>query len=322
MLSDSEDIYCEDGTPIPDCEDFHPRRDDYCVEALLQHGRLSRVVVSRRRGDGEQLFTVKVASKFYGNKRIDCSRELEALNLVQGCNFLLNLRDFFETNLFYYIVTDYYPGFSLQRLVESHAPLLLPEHLVKFYAAELLLAVDTLHKKGGIHRDVKPNNVVLDEEGHVVLLDYGMVVFPKRDGHEKTLIRGTSHFIPPEVFDRQPFDHTADWWSYALTCYYLATGKRAFAPHSTDISVISRAVRTQEPDLHGASGDFLQLLTALLHKDPHQRLGRYGAEQIQAHSYFADVDWTKMAEKACTPPLSPAEHYGAEYVRLPPLEDD
>ncbi|KAF2352387.1 Protein kinase domain [Trinorchestia longiramus] len=321
MPSCGDDVYCEDGTQIPFCEDFHPSKDEYIVEALLHQSRSSRVVVSRRRGFGDRLFTIKVTAKYRDRKKIDHSKELEAFQLVADCNFLISQKHFFETNLFCYNVTDYYPGFSLLRLVESYHPLCLSNDIVKFYAAELLLAISSLHEKGIIHRDVKPNNVVLDSEGHIVLIDFDAVEIPSRESHQKAPIRGTLHYIAPEVYNRLPHDHTVDWWAYGLTLYYLKTGQFAFAPYTKDIDCVRMSVCYDVPQLQGAEGSLLQLLMELLHKEPRHRLGALGAKEIQAHPFFKGVDWVKMAARESTPPISPPDHYGAEYGALPPLED-
>uniref|UniRef100_A0A2P2I8F6 Serine/threonine-protein kinase psk1-like n=1 Tax=Hirondellea gigas TaxID=1518452 RepID=A0A2P2I8F6_9CRUS len=367
-------VYCEDGTKIPDTEDYNPKRDEYVAGDIIAQGAFGRVVRCRRLkkvnrknklrsacwrsatvdpsssatydtplssslsdtyesplsgSEAEEDVAIKVVSAYNRRRKVTCDREIESLKRVTGFKFFLELTDYFATNLNHYIVTKYVSGVSLKYIVEQEQPNGgLSDEAVNFYLAELCVALRVAHQKNIVHADVKPNNILVDSEGHIVLTDFGCSEILKQESDHPAIgkdcrskMRGTPHFIAPEIYNKQPYDYVVDWWGYGVTGYYLATGKRPFGDHLSNVELIKRSI-LEDPlsltDLSGSctsvKGSLQALLTGLLQKSPTQRLGSRGdAAEIQGHVYFQHLDWTTVANKELTPPILPTQQtHGSE----------
>ncbi|KAJ7363704.1 Ribosomal protein S6 kinase alpha-2 [Desmophyllum pertusum] len=172
------------------------------------------------------------------------------------------------------------------------------EEDVKFYLAELALALDHLHKIGIIYRDLKPENILLDASGHVTLTDFGLSKESEYD--QKTYsFCGTVEYMAPEVVNRRGHTQAADWWSYGVLMYEMLTGALPFQgkDRKDTMSMILKAKLGMPQFL---SQDAQSLLRMLFKRNPMNRLGvgENGIEDIKAHAFFSSIDWV--------PPFKPA----------------
>jgi serine/threonine protein kinase len=127
-----------------------------------------------------------------------------------------------------YLVTDYCPGGDFRALINNKRQ--IGEELAKIYLAEILLAISVIHKNGIIHRDIKPDNVLIDEQGHACLTDFGLAkegMFEKK--LTQTMLGGGQSYQIPEVLLWVPYDKTVDLYLFGLLAYELMAGKVAFA---------------------------------------------------------------------------------------------
>ncbi|EMP32856.1 Serine/threonine-protein kinase 32B [Chelonia mydas] len=183
------------------------------------------------------------------------------------------------------------------------------EGTVKLYICELALSLDYLQRYHIIHRDIKPDNILLDEHGHVHITDFNIATIVK--GSEKaSSMAGTKPYMAPEVFqafmDGGPgYSYPVDWWSLGITAYELLQGWRPYEIHSaTPVDEILNMFKIER--VHYSSTwckGMIALLKKLLTKDPECRLSSLA--DIQSSPYLADINWDAVLEKAVTPGFVP-----------------
>jgi len=184
----------------------------------------------------------------------------------------------------------------------------MSEKHAAFFAAELIIALDFLHQNGIIYRDLKPENVLIDSEGHVKLTDFGLSrELNKETGELATTFCGTPEYLAPEIANKKPYDHMVDWWSVGILLHELVVGQPPFNEYSNYRTI--QAIKTKEHIDRGTfSKNFSSLLKGLLDKNPETRLGaprNGGVQAIKSHPFFAHFDWAKVLEKGYPAPFKP-----------------
>ena len=208
---------------------------------------------------------------------------------------------------------------SAQETTTSHG--WFEEPRAKFYAAEVLLALEHLHLRGVVHRDVKLENVLVDAIGHVAVTDFGL----SKDGkvHEDIFAKklktvcGTPEYIAPEVLtasEERYYNAMADWWSFGIFIYEMLHATTPFyRPHTRALyKAICRDKPRFPPDVF--STDAARLLQALLTKDPNRRPN---ADKIKRARFFSDMDFDLVLKKLVTPPFAPQVDHDADTRYVP-----
>ena len=196
---------------------------------------------------------------------------------------------------------------------------------VKFYLAELALALSHLHSIGIIYRDLKPENILLDSEGHIAVTDFGL----SKEGFEEKAFSfcGTVEYMAPEVVNRRGHDFTADWWSYGVLMYEMLTGRLPFQGEDRK-ETMNQILKAKLGMPQYLSPEAQALLRALFKRNPANRLGggSNGINDIKNHPFFASIDWDKLMRKKITPPFQPtvvaddAFHFDTEYTSRTPKD--
>ncbi|XP_063610743.1 serine/threonine-protein kinase 36-like [Penaeus indicus] len=242
--------------------------ENYKVLEAIGQGSFGRVF------RGKCLSTGQIVALKFIPKRNKIERELRSLrreceiqrglahpNIVQMC-------DSFETENEVVAVSEYVPG-QLFQLLESNGP--LPEERVRQISCNLVSAIYYLHSHRILHRDIKPQNILISSSGEAKLCDFG---FSRKMGintYVLTSIKGTPLYMAPELIEEKPYDHTADLWSLGCILFELLTGKPPFC--TTSIVQLVKMVRTEPVHWpQGWSSDCTSFLQGLLEKDPADRL--------------------------------------------------
>jgi len=215
--------------------------------------------------------------------------------------FLVNLNFSFQTEDKLYFILDYVNGgelfFHLQR--EKR----FPEERVKFYAAEITLALEHLHVNGIIYRDLKPENILLTNDGHICLTDFGL----SKEGIEKEDDRtgtfcGTPEYLAPEVLKGKGYGKAVDWWSFGSLIYEMLTGLPPF--YSQDVQEMYRRIMTDKLKFPPTMSEPARLLIeGLLQRDPAERLK--DPSKIKEHVFFSGIDWDAIYNKKVKAPFLP-----------------
>ncbi|XP_055980099.1 ribosomal protein S6 kinase alpha-6 isoform X5 [Sorex fumeus] len=182
---------------------------------------------------------------------------------------------------------------------------LFTEEDVKFYLAELALALDHLHQLGIVYRDLKPENILLDEIGHIKLTDFGLSKESVDQEKKAYSFCGTVEYMAPEVVNRRGHSQSADWWSYGVLMFEMLTGTLPFQgkDRNETMNMILKAKLGMPQFL---SAEAQSLLRMLFKRNPENRLGSEGVEEIKKHLFFANIDWNKLYKREVQPPFKPA----------------
>ncbi|XP_054267062.1 G protein-coupled receptor kinase 1 isoform X1 [Macrosteles quadrilineatus] len=286
--------------------------NDFSVHRIIGRGGFGEVYGCRKADTGK-MYAMKCLDK----KRIKMKQgETLALNerimlsLVStgvDCPFIVCMTYAFHTPDKLCFILDLMNGGDLHYHLSQHG--VFNEHEMKFYAAEVILGLEHMHRRYIVYRDLKPANILLDEHGHVRISDLGLACdFSKKKPHASV---GTHGYMAPEVLSKgTAYDSSADWFSLGCMLYKLLKGHSPFRQHKTkDKHEIDRMtltmVNVELPD--SFSRELRALLEGLLQRDIDKRLGcrGNGADEVKDHPFFAGLDWQQVYIQKYTPPLIP-----------------
>ena len=180
------------------------------------------------------------------------------------------------------------------------------EEKVRFYGAQIALALEYLHSKGIIYRDLKPENILMDEEGYLRLADFGMA--KKLQGDEKAMsFCGTPEYLAPEIITMEGHDKSADWWSFGILLFEMLCGLPPFYVENLDkMYDLIKNSSVKFPRRVTLSEEAKDLIRKLLEKNPKKRLGsQSGIEEIKKHPFFASINFDAVLEKKVKAPFIP-----------------
>jgi len=207
--------------------------------------------------------------------------------------FLASLHYSFQTVKYLYFVMDFINGGEVFHHLSIDKR--FPEERAKFYAAEIVIGLGYLHANGVIYRDLKPENLLLDYQGHIVITDFGLSKEGLLDPTDTTkTFCGTPEYLAPEIIRGEEYNKAVDWWSLGILIYEMMTGIPPFYSKKEDI--MYERIVTEDlnyPDFFSA--DAKDLLTKLLNRDPQERLQETTA--IKNHPFFKNIDFDKLKKK-------------------------
>uniref|UniRef100_A0A674EBS5 Ribosomal protein S6 kinase n=1 Tax=Salmo trutta TaxID=8032 RepID=A0A674EBS5_SALTR len=278
------------------------------LRKVLGQGSFGKVfLVKKITGpDAGQLYAMKVLKKATLKVRDRVRTKMERDILVEVNHpFIVRLHYAFQTEGKLYLILDFLRGGDLFTRLSKEV--MFTEEDVKFYLAELALALDHLHGLGIIYRDLKPENILLDEEGHIKLTDFGLSKESIDHENKAYSFCGTVEYMAPEVVNRRGHTLSADWWSYGVLMFEMLTGTLPFQgkDRKETMTMILKAKLGMPQFL---SQDAQSLLRNLFKRNPGNRLGAGpdGVEEIKRHSLFSTIDWNKLFRRELHPPFKPA----------------
>ncbi|NXV46614.1 KS6A3 kinase, partial [Uria aalge] len=288
----------------------HEKADPSQFELLkvLGQGSFGKVFLVKKisGSDARQLYAMKVLKKATLKVRDRVRTKMERDILVEVNHpFIVKLHYAFQTEGKLYLILDFLRGGDLFTRLSKEV--MFTEDDVKFYLAELALALDHLHSLGIIYRDLKPENILLDEEGHIKLTDFGLS--KESIDHEKKAYSfcGTVEYMAPEVVNRRGHTQSADWWSFGVLMFEMLTGTLPFQgkDRKETMTMILKAKLGMPQFL---SPEAQSLLRMLFKRNPANRLGAGpdGVEEIKRHAFFSKIDWNKLYRREIHPPFKPA----------------
>jgi protein-serine/threonine kinase len=281
---------------------------DFEFLKLIGRGTFGRVFQVRKK-DTKRIYAMKVLSK----REIAIKKEVthtmgerKILEKSLDCPFLVGLKFSFQSAHELYFVTDYKSGGELFWHLQREGR--FTEERARFYIAELVLALEHLHKYDIVYRDLKPENILLDATGHVALCDFGLSKPDLGAGQLTNTFCGTTEYLAPEVLlDESGYSKLVDFWSLGVLLFEMCCGWSPF--YAEDTQQMYRNIcfgKIKFP--RGAIGDDgKQFVKGLLNRNPKHRLGAVNdAKDLREHSFFKDIDFDALSKKQLTPPFKPS----------------
>ncbi|WWC58454.1 uncharacterized protein I303_100995 [Kwoniella dejecticola CBS 10117] len=281
--------------------------DDFNFLAVLGKGNFGKVMLAEEKASSN-LYAIKVLKKEFiiENDEVESTQSEKRVFLAAAQErhpFLLGLHSCFQTETRVYFVMEYVSGGDLMLHIQKKQFTL---RQAKFYACEVLLALQYFHSKGIIYRDLKLDNILLTLDGHVKVADYGLCKEDMWYGKTTSTFCGTPEFMAPEILLEQRYGRAVDWWAFGVLTYEMLLGQSPF--RGDDEDEIFDAILEDEP-LYPITmpRDAVSLLQRLLTRDPTRRLGagEADAEDIKRHLFFKDVNFDDVYNKRIPPPYFP-----------------
>lgn len=274
---------------------------DFEILHLVGEGSFGKVFQVRKKDTG-QVYAMKVLKKkkLVDEGEVEHTRTEKNILINNNHPFLVNLKFAFQTEKKIYFVLDYVNGGELFFHLKKERR--FDEDKVRFYAAEITLALEHLHSLGIIYRDLKPENVLLESTGHIRLTDFGLSKAGLQATKGKTTtFCGTPEYLAPEVIKGTSYSYEIDWWSLGTIMYEMFTSQPPFACRNQS-QMYQRILNETPyyPNYIPASAK--AIMNQLLEKDPRKRLNGKG---VRKHPFFQSIDWDKLAAKKIKPPIIP-----------------
>lgn len=230
-------------------------------------------------------------------------------NILESVNrhpFVVKLFYAFQDQEKLYLILEYAQGGELFTHLAQER--MFTEEVASFYMAEMVLALSHLHNNlGVVYRDLKPENCLLDAEGHLLLTDFGLSkVAVDEDDHCKSIL-GTVEYMAPEVIEGKKYGFAVDWWSLGALAFDLLTGGPPFQANN-HAKILEKIVKQKLAMPYFLGPDSKDLLTRLLRKEPNKRLGANMPKDLQIikkHRFFRRIDWSKLEKRELEAPIQP-----------------
>ncbi|KAF9209955.1 hypothetical protein BGZ49_009231 [Haplosporangium sp. Z 27] len=288
--------------------------EDFQLIRVLGKGCMGKVMLVREH-KSKKLFALKAISKEWVILQREIEHTKSERNILANVArishpFLIKLRHSFQSNAQLFMVLDYYPGGDIAtQLAKWHR--FEPERCL-FYAAEIVLGIEELHRQGIVYRDLKPENILLALDGHIVLTDFGLSKqFPSFSGSTPNLEEnktntfcGTAEYLAPEILRAAEYSYAVDWWSLGTLLYEMLSGITPFWAEN-HAQMYQRVLEDDLEFFMEIDQYAVDFISGLLERNPDNRLGSGGADDVKSHPYFSSIDWDIVMQRKLPCPYVP-----------------
>lgn len=282
---------------------------DFELKKVLGKGGYGKVFqVKKTTGaDANSYFAMKVLKKasIVRNQK-DTAHTRAERNILEAVRhpFIVELVYAFQTGGKLYLILEYLSGGELFMHLEREGIFL--EDTTCFYLCEIILALEHLHNLGIIYRDLKPENVLLDAQGHVKLTDFGLCKEHIQEGIVTHTFCGTIEYMAPEILTRSGHGKAVDWWSLGALMFDMLTGMPPFTADNRK-NTIDAILKGKLNIPAYLATDSRDLIRRLMKRQVSQRLGSgpTDGQAVRAHSFFKNVNWDDVLARRLDPPIKP-----------------
>ncbi|XP_016282691.2 mucin-16-like isoform X2 [Monodelphis domestica] len=296
---------------------------DFDLIRVIGRGSYAKVLLVRLKKN-DQIYAMKVVKKKFVHDHENTNwvqTEKHVFEQASSNPFLVGLHSCFQTRSHLFLVIEYVNGGDL--LFHMQRKNKLPEEHTRFYAAEICIALNFLHERGIIYRDLKLDNILLDTEGHIKLTDYGICKEGLGPGDTTRTFCGTPNYIAPEILRGEEYGFSVDWWALGVLMFEMMVGRSPFdiitdkldMATEDDLFQVILEKPIQIPRFLSVKAS--RVLKGFLNKDPKGRLGcqpQTGFSDIKSHTFFRSIDWDLLEKKQALPPFQPqiTDDYGLD----------
>ncbi|KAI1903347.1 hypothetical protein AGOR_G00026260 [Albula goreensis] len=278
------------------------QRNDFDILKVIGRGTFSEVAVARMRRT-QQVYALKIMNKWDMLKRGEtaCYQEEREVLVKGDRRWITELHYAFQDDNYLYLVMDYYVGGDLLTLLSKFGDR-IPEDMAQFYLAEMVMAIDSVHRLGYVHRDIKPDNILLTSEGHVRLGDFGSCLRLQEDGMvHSSLAVGTPDYLSPEILRAVEggggYGPECDWWALGICAFEMLFGTTPFYAESIS-ETYAKIIHFQEHFEFPTSGPEVSVEARSLIEglicEREERLGASGSGDFRSHRFFSGLDWGSL----------------------------
>ncbi|XP_066426051.1 RAC-beta serine/threonine-protein kinase isoform X1 [Molothrus aeneus] len=278
---------------------------DFDYLKLLGKGTFGKVILVREKASG-RCYAMKILRKEVVIAKDEVAHTVTESRVLQSSRhpFLTALKYAFQTSDRLCFVMEYANGGEL--FFHLSRERVFPEPRARFYGAEIVSALEYLHSRDVVYRDIKLENLMLDKDGHIKITDFGLCKEGVTDGTTMRTFCGTPEYLAPEVLEDNDYGRAVDWWGLGVVMYEMLCGRLPF--YNQDHERLFELILLEELRFPRSLGpESRSLLAGLLKKDPKQRLGGGpgDAREVMEHRFFAGIDWLDVVQRKLVPPFRP-----------------
>ena len=283
--------------------------NDFEIIKVIGRGYIGKILLVKYKNDGKYYAMKMMRKDQIISEELQENILLEKNILIEAqCEFILSLSFFFQTNERIYYLTPFIKGGDLYHKLKTDK--FFKEDLVKFYSAQIAVALQYLHDLGIVYRDLKPENILLNDDGYIKLCDFGAAI--KLHGVEKNYnFAGSPEYASPEMINYLGHTVMTDWWSFGILIYEMLYGFTPFFNLDKDRMydlIINGSIsfpqyfnssneNGEKVIEYKVSDEAKNLINKLLEKDPGKRLGREGFEEIKKDPFFYGINFDGLKNK-------------------------
>ena len=283
--------------------------NDFEIIKVIGRGYIGKILLVKYKNDGKYYAMKMMRKDQIISEELQENILLEKNILIEAqCEFILSLSFFFQTNERIYYLTPFIKGGDLYHKLKTDK--FFKEDLVKFYSAQIAVALQYLHDLGIVYRDLKPENILLNDDGYIKLCDFGAAI--KLHGVEKNYnFAGSPEYASPEMINYLGHTVMTDWWSFGILIYEMLYGFTPFFNLDKDRMydlIINGSIsfpqyfnssneNGEKIKEYKVSDEAKNLINKLLEKDPGKRLGREGFEEIKKDPFFYGINFDSLKNK-------------------------
>lgn len=294
--------------------------EQFSTLSVIGKGSYAKVILVKKNDTGT-LYAMKVLKK----ENVEKKNQEKHIKVEKGIlaevehPFIIKFKGSFQTDKKLFFVLEYCPGGELFNLLAKKRR--FSEDQTRFYAAQIVLALESLHSKDIVYRDLKPENVLIDDKGYIRITDFGLSRTGVKDATGAKSICGTPEYLAPEIVMKLEYGKAVDWWTLGSIIYEMLVGAPPFYVESRP--ELFEKIKYDVPKIPSQlSQNAKNLIEGLLKKDPSRRLGT--TSKVRDHPWFADVNWDALLQKLYEAPFVPKfsneadlQHFDPEFTEIP-----
>ncbi|XP_075250350.1 serine/threonine-protein kinase 32A-like isoform X2 [Convolutriloba macropyga] len=276
----------------------------------IGRGAFGKVCIVKK-VDTDKFYAMKYMNKkvCQQNKAVDYVCREQQILMALSHSFIVNLWYAFQDQEDMFMVVELFRGGDLRFHIDSKNAQ-FDKHTLKIYALEIGLALDYLKSKGVVHRDIKPDNILLDENGHLALTDFNVAAVCAPDRRLHT-VAGTKCYMAPELLETtvrtsKSYGFEVDWWSTGVTLYETYRRHNPFQlPSNATLPEVYKLVKSMEVKYSDWDSDFAEVIKAMLEVSPRHRVS--SCEDLNKMKFFGGMRREEVLNKLVRPTFVPSD---------------